>query len=271
MSRILYIAPIRIDEAVIERGIEETVRPGNELDAIGFGRGPRHVEYHYYEALALPDLVHTIIEAEARGYDAAVIGCFYDFGLHEGREVTQRLVVTAPCESSVLLAASLGSTFSIIVGRRKWIPQMRENVRAYGVESRLASFRTLDLGVLDYHADEKETARRFVNAGRRAVEEDGAEVIILGCTASSGFYAELQGELGVPVIDSAIAAVKHAEHLIEVRDRFGWSHSKVGGYESPPCSELEGWNLRAQYEPVDIQDIWRGEAVVPAGPVADGG
>jgi allantoin racemase len=156
----------------------------------------------------------------------------------------------------------LGATFSIIVGRRKWIPQMRENVRAYGLESRLASFRPLGLGVPDYHADEAETARRFREAGRRAIEEDGAEVIILGCTASSGFYAELQAELGVPVIDSAIAAVKHAEYLIEVRDRFGWATSKIGRYESPPRSELDGWDLRAQYGPAEIQDIWRGEAVV---------
>jgi allantoin racemase len=160
-----------------------------------------------------------------------------------------------------LLAASLGATFSIIVGRRKWIPQMRENVRAYGMESRLASFRALGLGVPDYHADEAETARRFHDAARRAVEEDGAEVIILGCTASSGFYAELQARIGVPVIDAAIAAVKHAEHLIEVRDRFGWSQSKIGGYESPPRFERDGWDLRAQYEPAEIQDIWRGEAV----------
>jgi allantoin racemase len=263
MSRILYVAPIRIDEGLFERDIETVVRPDNDLTAIGFGRGPRHVEYHYYEALALPDLVHTVVEAERQGYDAAVIGCFYDFGLHEGREMTGRMVVTAPCESSVLLATSLGATFSIIVGRRKWIPQMRENVRAYGMESRLASFRELGLGVLDYHADEAETARRFHEAARRAVEDDGAEVIILGCTASSGFYREMQERLGVPVIDSAIAAVKHAEHLIEVRDRFGWSHSKIGGYETPPISELDGWNLRSQYDPADIQDIWRGEAVVP--------
>jgi allantoin racemase len=263
MSRILYISPIRIEELTIERGLEQAVRPGNTLEAIGLGRGPRHVEYHYYEALTLPDLVHSIIEAEARGYDAAVIGCFYDFGLHEGREMTQRLVVTAPCESSVLLASSLGATFSVIVGRRKWIPQMRERIRAYGLESRLASFRTLDLGVLDYHADETETARRFERAGRMAIEEDGAEVIILGCTASSGFYAELQDKLGVPVIDSALAAVKYAEHLIELRDRFGWSHSKVGDYESPPRTELEGWDLRSQYAPVDITELWRGMAVVP--------
>jgi allantoin racemase len=79
---------------------------------------------------------------------------------------------------------------------------------------------------------------------------------VLGCTASSGFYARLQELLGVPVIDSALAALKYAEYLVELRDRFGWSHSKRGGYESPPALELETWQLRQQYDPQDITDLW---------------
>jgi allantoin racemase len=256
MSRILYIAPVNVEGEFLERDVATAARPGNEIDVIGFSRGPRHVEYHYYETLVLPDVLHSIIEAERLGYDAAVIGCFYDLGLQEGREVAERLIVTAPCEASCLLAASLGATFSIIVGRRKWIPQMRGTVGAYGLESRLASFRALDLGVLDYHADERETERRFSEAGRRAIAEDGAEVIILGCTASSGFFARLQDELGVPVIDPAIAAIKQAENLVEVRDRFGWSQSKIGGYESPPASEIAAWKLRESYGADAVRDTW---------------
>ena len=264
MSKILYIAPLKVDEPREGEPYSSTLHSGNEIARMGFTRGPRHLEYHYYETLVLPDLLHTIVEAERRGFDAAVIGCFYDLGLQESRELSTQMVVTAPCESSILLAASLGHTFSIIVGRRKWIPQMHDNVRRYGLESRLASFRAINLWVPEYHQDEVETARRFREAGRRAVEEDGAEVIVLGCTASAGFYAELQDELGVPVIDSALAAIKYAEHLADLRDRFGWSHSKVGGYESPPAQELEGWGLRQQYLPTDIRDIWRDLAVAPA-------
>lgn len=257
MARILYIAPVHVQQPRPgPHPLAEVLAPDHTFHAVGLGRGPRHLEYHYYETLALPDLLHTIVEAERQDYDAAVIGCFYDFGLEEGREMTERLVVTAPCESSLLLAASLGHSFSIIVGRRKWIPQMHANVARYGLASRLASFRTIDLWVPEYHQDEAETARRFRRVARQAVEEDGAEVIVLGCTASAGFYRELQDELGVPVIDSAIAAVKRAEHLVDLRERFGWSHSKVGGYESPPPQELDGWQLRQQYAPHDITELW---------------
>lgn len=256
MSRILSIAPLRVENPQGANGAQDALRAGSSLDRVSFTRGPRHLEYHYYETLVLPDLLHTIVEAERSGYDAAVIGCFYDLGLQEGRELTSRMVVTAPCESSVHLAATLGHRFSIIVGRRKWIPQMHDNVRRYGLESRLASFRAIDLWVPQYHQDEHETARRFREAGRRAIEEDGAEVIVLGCTASTGFYAQLQDELGVPVIDSALAAIKYAEYLVDLRERFGWSHSKRGGYESPPEQELSAWRLREQYAPDDIRTLW---------------
>lgn len=264
MARIAYIAPVKAEQSRTVGAFAGALRPENSLTALGFARGPLHLEYHYYETLVLPDLLHTLIALERWGYDAAVIGCFYDLGLQEGRELSQRLVVTAPCESSLLLAASLGHRFSIIVGRRKWIPQMQENVRRYGLESRLASFRAIDLWVPQYHADEAETARRFHEAGRRAIEEDGAEVLVLGCTASAGFYAELQAALGVPVIDSALAAVKHAEYLVELRDRFGWVHSKVGGYEAPPVRELEDWDLARQYGAETIQNLWVELAVVPS-------
>jgi len=216
-------------------------------------RGPEHLEYRYYEALVLVDILHLIKEAESQGFDAAVIGCFYDTGLQDAREVAERMVVVAPCEASTRIASTLGDKFSIIVGRRKWIPQMMENVIRYGMKERLASFKSVELGVLEFHQDEQETARRFREAGREAVERDGAEVVILGCTATYGFYRELQDELGVPVIDSMIAAFKTAEFAAELRNRFGWSHSKIGGYESPPPEEFAAWRLEEQYDSGDMR------------------
>src|SRR5680860_439686 len=72
MSRLMYIAPVKVDEGIFERGIQDQVRPENTLEAIGFARGTRHLEYHYYEALATPDIVHTVIVAERQGFDAAI-------------------------------------------------------------------------------------------------------------------------------------------------------------------------------------------------------
>jgi allantoin racemase len=247
-QKILYLDPVGVE--VVQEGFQSLVslkQAETELAMVTLPRGPAHLEYRYYEALVLVDILHLVKEAEQQGFDAAVIGCFYDVGLQAAREVVERMVVVAPCEASVHLASMLGDKFSIIVGRRKWIPEMMENVIRYGMGERLASFKSVDLGVLEFHRDDGETARRFIQAGREAIQRDGAEVLILGCTATYGFYRELQEELGVPVIDSMIVAFKTAEFAAELKNRLGWSHSKIGGYESPPPGEFEPWRLEEQY------------------------
>jgi len=254
VQKVLYIDPVGVE--VVAEGHDFLSRQKQEttdLTMVTLPRGPEHLEYRYYEALVLVDILHLVMEAEKQGFDATVIGCFYDVGLQAAREVAERMVIVAPCEASVYLASTLGHKFSIIVGRRKWIPEMMENVVHYGMKDRLASFKSVDLGVLEFHRDENETARRFIQVGREAIERDGAEVLVLGCTATYGFYRELQEELGVPVIDSMIAAFKTAEFAADLKNRFGWSHSKVGGYESPPPNEFGPWRLEQQYDSSDMQ------------------
>jgi len=254
-KRILWINPIGSDDfdQPIQAFLETAKSSETEIDVVSLKRGPLHLEYHYYEALILADTLHRVKQGEKDGYDAAVIGCFYDPGLREAREITNRMVVTAPAEASLHIAATLGHCLSIIVGRKKWVPKMHENVVHYGFEDQLASFRSVDLGVYEFQKDPQETARRLKAAAKEAVEKDMAEVIILGCTAQFGFYKELQEDLGVPVIDAILAPLKYAEFLIELNKRFGWSQSKRYGYEGPPKEEITEWNLKKQY---GFEGIW---------------
>jgi allantoin racemase len=253
-TRILYINPVgtKVMDAAMLRELRAAAAKGTEVDLVSLERGPEHVEYHYYESLVLADVLHKVKEAENDGYDAAVLGCFYDLGLQESRELSEHMVITAPAESAMLLACSLGYRFSIIVGRRKWIPQMHDTAVRYGLKDRLASFRAVNMGVLDFQKDHAKTSRAQIEEGRKAVELDGAEVIILGCTAEFGFWRKLQKELGVPVLDPIITPLKYAEHLVTLRDLYGWSHSKAGSYESPPLREIQAWKLGEKYG----TDVW---------------
>ncbi len=247
--RILYVNPVgspQFDEGMKEV-LEKSAAEGTKVDVISLKRGPHHVEYMYYEALVMADVLHAVKDAENKGYDAVVLGCFYDLGLQEAREVSERMVVTAPAESCMLHACSLGDKFSIVVGRRKWVPQMMGNVVRYGLKDRLASFKVLNLGVLDFQREKEETERRQRKVIKEAIDEDGAEVIILGCTAEFGFWSTLQKEFHVPVLDPVIIPFKYAEHLVELREIFGWGHSKVGAYESPQVGEIIEWKLGEQY------------------------
>jgi len=243
--RILWINPIGGDlfDRPIGGMLKKAARPGTKVDVISLPAGrPMHLEYHSYEGLVTGDIV-KIVYALSDRYDGIVIGCFYDVALREAREVSRKAVVTAPCQSTLIFASQLGNSFSVLVGRRKWIPKMRENVHAYGYGGRLASIRPVELGVHEFQADPKRTASLLLEEGRRAVEEDLAEALILGCTIEYGFNERMQDTLGVPIIDAVVAPFKLAELLAETAGRFNLHPSRKWGSEPPPRKEIESMGL----------------------------
>ena len=243
--RILWINPVGTVafDADTEKLLEKAGGQGTQVDVVSLPSDrPRHLEYHAYEALVVADIVRLSYKAGSE-YEAIVIGCFYDVGLREAREVSQRAIVTAPCQSATAIASNLGNSFSVLVGRRKWIPKMRENIRLYGHGHRLASMRPVELGVHDFQVDHQRTCDRLLEEGRKAVQEDGAEVVILGCTAEYGFHEQMQKELGVPVIDAVLAPFKYAEFLADLGQRFGWYPSRMWGSQAPPEQEVAEWGL----------------------------
>ena len=250
--KILWIDPVGTDgfDSVIGKILKGFAAPGTAVDVVSLPKGrPLHLEYHAYEGLVTADIVKLVYHLSAE-YDGIVIGCFYDVGLREAREVSRRAVVTAPCQSALVFASHLGNTFSVLVGRRKWIPRMEENVRMYGFAHRMASMRPLELGVLDFQADVKRTAAIMLEQGRKAVQEDGAEVLILGCTIEFGFHETMQEELKVPVIDAVAAPFKLAEMLAASARLFHWYPSRAWGSEQPPEEEIASWALFKDGPPV---------------------
>jgi len=75
-------------------------------------------------------------------------------------------------------------------------------------------------------ADDKEKREKLIQEGEKAVKEDRAEVLILGCAGMAGMDKEIEKEVGVPVIDGVVSALLMIESLI----RYGVSTSKVGKY-----------------------------------------
>lgn len=254
-TRIRWIDPVGHDDfsGDIETLLSDVKREGTNVEVMSLDRGPHHVEYHYYESLVLPDVLHLVKEAENDGVDATVIGCFYDLGLEEAREVSDSMPVMGPAQATTHLASTMGDSFSVIVGRRKWIPQMRSTIARYGFGNRLASFRSVDLGVLDFQADPDCTRKRLTEAARAAINEDHAEVVILGCTAEYGFHQQLQSEIGVPVLDAVVAPFKFAELQAELSD-LGWIHSNVGAYESPRREEIFDWGIPKDFQTRGVWD-----------------
>jgi len=246
MSRkILWINPVGTDafDLAIGKMLTEHSLPDTSIEVVSLSHGPHHVEYHFYGAMTLVDILARIATAEADGYHAAIIGCFYDPAVREAKEITTKLVVTGLCEPTIKIASSLGDRFGIIVGRKKWIPKMQENVFNYGFREKLASFESVDMGVYDFGQDPEETYRRIKRAALTSIEQHLADVLILACSAEASFTARLQDELSIPVLDSVRAPLKFAEMLVECSQKCGWQHSKRYDWESPPKAEIQQWDL----------------------------
>jgi Asp/Glu/hydantoin racemase len=246
-KRIMWINTVGVDDydtpiASILASIRES---GTEVEVVSLRLdGPAsHVEYRAYEALATPEIVRLAYAAGRNGIDALVIGCFYDTALPAAREVSGPMLVTAPCIAALQTVEPLAERFSVLVTRRKCIGHMVGNIRAYGAEHKLASMRSLDIGVAQLQADPGITERRIEEEARRAVEEDGAEAILLGCTVEFGFAGTVQKRLGVPVLDAVSTPFKLAEHLAGLKQRFGWMPSRIGNGEPPPDLEAARFGL----------------------------
>ena len=207
-----------------------------------------NLEFRVYESLIIKDSVEAARYCALNGYDAMVIGCFYDPALQECREISGPVNIVAPCQASLHIASQLGNKFSVIIGMDKWEDQMRQNVYDYGYKDNLASFESVGLRVEQFHQNPDVTESKLKQAALHAVESRRAEVIILGCTLETGFYLALQdflrGETGqfVPVIDAAIAGYRAAEYAAVLKHT-AWLTSRASGMAAPPEDELKKFGL----------------------------
>jgi len=66
----------------------------------------------------------------------------------------------------------------------------------------------------------------YAEVSKKAVKEDGAEVLVLGCAGLTGMDKSLQSIVGAPVLDGIICALIIVSGLIQ----YGISTSKIRKY-----------------------------------------
>jgi allantoin racemase len=197
--------------------------------------GVPSVESHLDEAVATLGVIEQALAGEAEGVDAYVIACFGDTGVDAAREVARGPVV-GMTEAALYTAALIAPVFSIVtLPRRTRIFAERCLWRA-GLERRCPRVRAIDVDVLDCEDEDERVFEAFVEEGRRALREDHAEAIILGCAGLEPLTGRLTDALGVPIIDGVSAAVKMAEALVSLH----LATSKAGEWDYPPAKTITG-------------------------------
>jgi Asp/Glu/hydantoin racemase len=149
-------------------------------------------------------------------YAAFVIACYSDPGLHSVREATRKPVLGI-AECGILTAMTLGQRFGVISILKKSIPRHLRYVGQMGVADRMAGDRAIGLGVVEL-ADETRTFSRMAEVAAELRDEDGADVLVMGCAGMARYRKALQRAVGVPVVEPTQAAVAMAIGRV----RLGW-------------------------------------------------
>ena len=196
--------------------------------------------------------VERIIKAEEEGYDAVFISCMQDPGLYESRAVVD-IPVTASLESAAWIAMMMGKKFSIVTVPPPVPQQMSFIVDKYGLRERTASIRYIDIianKLYPEQTDPEVVKEMTMKVIRKCVEEDGAEVIISGCTIlgavlTTFFDASIKDE-PVPIIDPMVAGFKMTELMVDLM--------KLG---YPAVSRLGLWKKQPEQEHKDLREWMR--------------
>jgi len=161
-------------------------------------------------------------------------------GFFECREISRKygVVVTANAFSQMYLATMLGNKFSVIDFAETHNMYYRNLVFQHRLEHRCASIRNFGYyhprpgfdGEESLHEEKEkalrgepsEAVQRAIAEAESALEEDGAEVILLGSTTMHQAHGHMAENLPVPVINPGPLTYKMAEMFLGL----GLTHSR---------------------------------------------
>ena len=205
-------------------------RPDTDITVTSLDKGPVTLQSSYDKAEAVPAVLELVKKANREAYDAIIIAAFCDPGLEAAREASDALVLGLE-EVTLHLSAMLGSRFSIVTMTEEHVPHKYREVCGYNLEKSLASIRPLGLTVAQTDSEPELTKRRIMDVAKTIVQDDKAEVIVLGCAGMAGYSTEIKKQLpGVTVVDPTSITLKICEAMVDAN----LTHAKIALYAYPP-------------------------------------
>lgn len=240
--KLLFIRPIITErpDYLEEEILREFAAPDTEIKAVHLDWGPDSIESEYDVIYSAPFVVEKAILGEKEGYDGIISYCFANPGVDAAREA-----VNVPClgsgEAAINLALNLGRRIGIITILPNLVPLIRKQNLEYINMERIVTIRNIDVPVLEIYDNEK-LFNKLAEQANKAIVEDGADVLVLGCTGLAGMAQKLsnmllQNNTNVSVVDPAGASVKVMEAIIGNKLR----HSKLA--YMPPINKVRKWPL----------------------------
>jgi len=221
-KRIKIIIPVPVDESgVVNRRAQlpdELIRSGFEVEFVSVKNGAELGDSYYDTMLMDMFVFEAGLKAEEEGYDAVCIDTVSDSGLY-GLRSRLDIPVFGPGQMAFHTACMLGHKFSIITMWDEWFHLYEKTLTEYGLRNRVASIRSIntrpDLAEL-LSGKEEIIFEKLEREALKAINEDGADVIILGSTTMHQSYEYLKERLPVPVINPGLIMYKYCEVFLDL-------------------------------------------------------
>jgi len=174
-----------------------------------------------YEDIAKSTLgMINLVRENENDFDGFIVACGGDPNLDLLKEITLKPVV-GMAESSMKIASMLGHRFAIIQATKRSVPFKEALIYKYHMNG-IGFAKASNKGISHYRNEEA-----IYHTAKLAIEEDGAEVIVLSCAGMSGMDKILTKKIGVPVLDGIICSLIMVTGLI----KYGVSTSKIGRFK----------------------------------------
>ena len=216
-----------------KQSLQTVLRPETQLDMFAAASGVPYIESSFEFYLSEAAVARKVVEVAGLGYDAVVGTAFLDNGLDAARELVD-VPVVGPAKTTLYMAATLANKFAVIMAAGDLAKHVWGFAKVLGVVDRLVGISTLQCTVADFLHDEDDAVAMTVAMGRQLMDEQGAEALVLGCGATTGLAPRIADQLGIPVLDPGLTAVKYAEMLVDL----GLSHSKRAYPSNPRVMQL---------------------------------
>lgn len=209
--------------------------PGTEIVGLTPHFGAESVEGNFESYLAAIAVMQRVLSYD-QPYDAVIQAGYGEHG-REGLQELLNVPVVDITEAAASVAMLLGHRYSVVTTLDRTVPLIEDRLKLAGLDARCASVRASGMPVLELERDPVRAVEAVVQQAERAVRDDHAEVICLGCGGMAGLDAKIRDRTGVPVVDGVSAAVALAESLV----RLGLRTSKVRTYATPRRKQIVGW------------------------------
>lgn len=191
--------------------LSRAVSSGTQISVDCIPGGPISIESVTDEVMAGPYLLKAGRQAQWEGYDAFVVYCFSDLAVDALRE-NLSIPVIGPGAVALAAADMLSNRFTVVTTVERNISRTLRRLRKNPIcREKMASVRALNIPVAELRDDPKATMRYLSKLCQRAVEEDRADTLVLGCLGLAEYGDALEQEFGIKVIDPAFLAMAWAE------------------------------------------------------------